>query len=75
MMAGKSDMTLHGWRQLIEWSIEHSCTEIDEKSKLYTAWRVMWDRFCQEVIDQYKDKLEGYLELENDGDEDMYDRP
>jgi hypothetical protein len=31
-MVGKADMTVHGWRQLIKWSIEHAC--VDEKERL-----------------------------------------
>lgn len=49
-MAGKSDMTLHGFRQLIEWSIEHSCMELDVKQKVYKEWEGMWDHFCQRIV-------------------------
>ncbi|KAM7186020.1 adenosine deaminase CECR1 [Naviculisporaceae sp. PSN 640] len=75
MMAGKSDMTLHGWRQLIEWSIEHSCTNTREKAELTAAWLVMWDKFCQDIINAYEGKLKGYLEPGNDNDEIMGDGP
>lgn len=75
MMAGKPDMTLHGWRQLIEWSIEHSCTERDEKSKLMEEWQEMWDQFCNSIIDNFEGKLKGYLEPEGDKDVAMRDVP
>ncbi|KAK4206058.1 hypothetical protein QBC37DRAFT_244879, partial [Rhypophila decipiens] len=57
MMAGKPDMTLHGWRQLIEWSIEHSSMEMDERKELHKSWLVMWDKFCRDMIDRYQGKL------------------
>ncbi|KAK4232459.1 putative adenosine deaminase-related growth factor [Podospora fimiseda] len=51
IMAGKSDMTLHGFRQLIEWSIEHSCMESDVKQQVYQDWEKMWNHFCKRVAD------------------------
>ncbi|KAK4166426.1 putative adenosine deaminase-related growth factor [Cladorrhinum sp. PSN259] len=51
VMAGKSDMTLHGFRQLIEWSIEHSCMEPEVKAKVYIDWEKMWNYFCKRVAD------------------------
>ncbi|KAM7224062.1 CECR1-like protein [Rhypophila decipiens] len=75
MMAGKPDMTLHGWRQLIEWSIEHSCTDGDERKELYESWLAIWEKFCQNMVAHYEGELEleGYLEPRNDQDENMRD--
>lgn len=53
VLAGKQDMTLYGLRQLAEWSIEHSCLEAKEKSKVKEAWVDMWDEFCQWVVTKY----------------------
>lgn len=74
-MAGRPDMTLHGWRQLIEWSIEHSCMDPEERAVVYGAWLVMWNNFCQDIIDGYEHKLieENYLEAADGGDEVMHD--
>lgn len=55
-MAGKADMTLHGFRQLIEWSLEHSCLDDASRTSIRADWEVMWDTFCQGVVDEY-----GYL--------------
>ena len=57
-------MTLHGWRQLIEWSIEHSCMDDRERKEVETAWLGMWEKFCRDIICHYEPKLiEGkYLE-------------
>ncbi|KAK3945520.1 hypothetical protein QBC46DRAFT_403195 [Diplogelasinospora grovesii] len=60
VFAGKNDMTLHGWRQLIEWSIEHSCMqdgENGEKERVKAAWGEMWDRFCIWIIETYGKKV------------------
>jgi len=53
VMAGKADMTIHGWRQLIEWSIEHSCMEDGLKAEVQTAWKQEWQKFCDKIV---KDK-------------------
>ncbi|KAK0708298.1 adenosine/AMP deaminase [Lasiosphaeris hirsuta] len=52
-MAGKSDMTLHGWRQLIEWSLEHSCLEDDRRAKIRQEWETMWQNFCKWIVEEY----------------------
>jgi adenosine deaminase CECR1 len=49
-MAGKSDMTLHGLRQLVEWSIDHSCMEPDLMKEVRESWEKMWDDFCQRIV-------------------------
>jgi adenosine deaminase CECR1 len=46
-------MTLHGWRQLIEWSIEHSCMESELQKQIYTDWERRWDEFCEWIITEY----------------------
>ncbi|KAJ4293849.1 hypothetical protein N0V88_005363 [Collariella sp. IMI 366227] len=38
IMAGKPDMTLHGLRQLVEWSIEHSCMEPALMEEVRKSW-------------------------------------
>lgn len=61
VMAGKSDMTLHGFRQLIEWSIEHSCMEKDLKDEVRADWEKMWEVFCQDIINGRFTKLKDGL--------------
>ncbi|KAK3292643.1 uncharacterized protein B0H64DRAFT_377148 [Chaetomium fimeti] len=51
VMAGKSDMTLHGLRQLVEWSIDHSCMEPKLMKEVRESWEEMWYEFCQEIVD------------------------
>lgn len=57
-MAGKRDMTLHGLRQLAEWSIEHSCLEPERRDKIHREWEEMWDAFVQWIIKEYGDLAE-----------------
>lgn len=57
-MAGKADMTLHGFRQLIEWSLEHSCLDDVSRTRIYAEWEVMWDTFCRWVVDEYGSLLD-----------------
>lgn len=50
-------MTLHGWRQLIEWSIEHSCMDEDEKRMVHSEWLARWMQFCDDIIREDPDFL------------------
>ncbi len=49
IMAGKRDMTLFGIRQLIEWSIKHSCMDQNTKSSVYREWEKMWAEFVGRI--------------------------
>ncbi|KAK1754197.1 hypothetical protein QBC47DRAFT_302869 [Echria macrotheca] len=53
IMVGSSSMTLHGWRQLVEWSLEHSCMNKDELTASYGRWEDEWNRFLQWIIETY----------------------
>lgn len=53
VLVGKRDMTLFGWKQLIEWSLEHSCMSKDEYKAVHREWAKRWDRFVDEVIDEF----------------------
>lgn len=52
-MIGKSDMTLYGWKQLIEWSLQHSCLSKEEYNDIHQEWLSRWDRFLDEVIAEF----------------------
>jgi adenosine deaminase CECR1 len=43
-------MTLHGLRQLIEWSIQHSCMESELMEKVRASWVLKWDEFCKRIV-------------------------
>jgi adenosine deaminase CECR1 len=46
-------MTLHGWKQLAEWSIEHSCMEPELQRRTLAEWRKLWDAFCKGIVKEY----------------------
>jgi adenosine deaminase CECR1 len=57
-MVGKADMTLHGWRQLIEWSLQHSCMEDSLRAEAERRWEGLWDKFLDAVIDEFESVLD-----------------
>ncbi|KAJ4393581.1 hypothetical protein N0V93_002794 [Gnomoniopsis smithogilvyi] len=57
VMIGKSNMSLYGWKQLIEWSLQHSCLSKDEYASIHGQWAQKWDEFLDEVIDEFGPKL------------------
>lgn len=73
VLAGKADMTLHGLRQLIEWSLEHSCMDAKEREKVHTAWLHMWEKFCLRIVkgefDQPQQRRDGEATLGVAGNE------
>jgi adenosine deaminase CECR1 len=46
-------MTLHGWKQLALWSIEHSCMDAEEQARVLTRWKQLWHEFCLWIIQEY----------------------
>lgn len=54
VFVGRDDFTLHGWRQLIEWSLEHACLDKDEYTRVYGEWRKLWDEFLDWILEDYK---------------------
>lgn len=52
-MVGKADMSLFGWKQLILWSIEHSCMSKEEKTKVLAEWEKSWVKFLNWVIEYH----------------------
>ncbi|ROW08424.1 hypothetical protein VMCG_03294 [Cytospora schulzeri] len=55
VMIGKKNMTLFGWKQLIEWSLEHSCMSKDEYGAVHREWAKRWDEFVGEIIKEFGD--------------------
>lgn len=52
-MIGKPDMTLYGWKQLIEWSLQHACLSPGEYETIRGEWAKRWDKFLDEVIEEF----------------------
>ncbi|KAL8318570.1 hypothetical protein RB597_005722 [Gaeumannomyces tritici] len=57
VFVGRDDFTLHGWRQLIEWSLEHACLDKKEYNKVYDEWEKLWDEFLDWILETYETQL------------------
>lgn len=53
VMVGSTTMSLHGWRQLAEWSIEYSCLGSKEKVEARRIFEQEWEVFCGWIIEEY----------------------
>ena len=51
-MVGDPRMTVHGWKQLAEWSIEHSCLTPEERERALEIFTRDWEVFCEWVVHQ-----------------------
>lgn len=64
VMVGSPAMTLHGWRQLAEWSIEHACLSDTEKAEGHDIFAKDWSEFCTWIVEEYGDYSAGLTEEE-----------
>ncbi|ROV91406.1 hypothetical protein VPNG_09987 [Cytospora leucostoma] len=53
VLIGKHDMTLFGWKQLIEWSLEHACMSKDEYEAVHGVWARRWDEFLDWAVEEF----------------------
>lgn len=53
VMVGSPTMSLHGWKQLCEWSIQHSCLSNAEKHQAFKIFAGEWEAFCNWVVKEY----------------------
>jgi len=53
VMVGDTRTTIHGWKQLAEWSIEHSCLKDKEKQRAMTIFKRDFEAFCGWVVETY----------------------
>lgn len=59
VMVGDPRMSIHGWKQLAEWSIEHSCLSDDEIEQAKRIHAKDWDRFCRWIVETYGAEVDG----------------
>jgi adenosine deaminase CECR1 len=52
-MVGSPAMNIHGWRQLVEWSVEHSMLSLTQKLEAREILRREWEQFCAWIIEEY----------------------
>ncbi|KAH7038925.1 cat eye syndrome critical region protein 1 [Macrophomina phaseolina] len=55
VMVGTPTMSIHGWRQLAKWSIEHSCLKHEEIEDGLRFFGERWESFCEWVVTEYGD--------------------
>jgi hypothetical protein len=67
-MVGSPTMNIHGWRQLVEWSIEYSMLNDAQKSQARFILKIEWERFCQWIIKKYAD-FPDKLKIQKYGDD------
>jgi len=46
-------MTIHGWKQLAEWSIEHACLSETEQKRGLEIFRREWEGACKWIVETY----------------------
>lgn len=54
VMIGRKDMNLFGWKQLIEWSLEHASMTQDEYEVIHTDWTSRWNQFLDDVVAEFE---------------------
>jgi adenosine deaminase CECR1 len=52
-------MNIHGWRQLVEWSVEHSMLSLAQKSQAREILKREWEQFCLWIIGEYGSFADG----------------
>lgn len=52
-MVGSPAMNIHGWRQLVQWSIDHSMLSPAQKSEAHEIMKRKWEAFCKWIIEEY----------------------
>ncbi|KAH8743538.1 hypothetical protein F5883DRAFT_722614 [Diaporthe sp. PMI_573] len=73
-MIGRPDMTLFGWKQLIEWSIEHACMSPVEQQDVRRVWNARWERFLDGVIEEFGAANVTFITLQSLDREDAHSR-
>ncbi|KAK4546970.1 hypothetical protein LTR36_001702 [Oleoguttula mirabilis] len=64
VMVGDTRMTIHGWKQLAEWSLEHSCLTEAELKQAMEIFGRDWEVFCQWVVETYGEYADGLPDLQ-----------
>jgi adenosine deaminase CECR1 len=52
-MMGSGNMSLLGWRVLVDYSIEHACLSPEARVEITRDFEERWTKFCQWIIDTY----------------------
>ncbi|KFA50882.1 hypothetical protein S40293_02493 [Stachybotrys chartarum IBT 40293] len=57
VMVGSANMSLYGWKQLILWSLEHSCLDGEALNIVLRAWEGLWQQFLERVVGTYETEI------------------
>jgi adenosine deaminase CECR1 len=63
VMVGSTTMTLHGWRQLAEWSLDYSCLGPEDIKRGRAIFARKWELFCDAIVREYGEYADS-LEVE-----------
>lgn len=63
---GDPRMSIHGWKQLAEWSIEYACLNETQKMEAKVTFHRDWEAFCHWVVETYSDYASGLKDLVHD---------
>ena len=53
VMVGSPAMTIHGWKQLAEWSLDYSCLSPEQKIEAHEIFAKDWEEFCEWIVTTY----------------------
>lgn len=53
VLVGDPRMSLHGWKQLAQWSIEHSCISAEEVKRGKEIHAREFEAFCKWIVENY----------------------
>lgn len=59
IMVGAPTISVHSWKQLALWSLEYSCLDDDKKAEGEKYFRTAWEQFCENVVREYGNLLDG----------------
>ena len=62
-IVGDPSMTLHGWKQLAWWSIEHSCLSAEQKDTAMDILNKDFEKFCDRVVEEYSGYVAAQIAL------------
>ncbi|KAI6855644.1 Metallo-dependent hydrolase [Hortaea werneckii] len=63
VMVGDTRMSVHGWKQLAQWSIQHSCLSDANKKRAMEIFQRDWESFCDWVVATYGRYAESLSDL------------
>lgn len=57
-------MSIHGWKQLAIWSLEHACLDPEERNRALAIFSREWEKFCTGVVHEHGEFAKDLPELD-----------